>query len=132
MRNLLFLSLFALTLESCSHVTIPNTEACTSAGTQADGAICAETQTDKTRDMTLDAWIDFLEPQDERPDPSHPGQMLPARAGAICQSADDYSRLKTAMEQACRALGNQCTPEIQQAIRSMERIERLVKRVELN
>lgn len=83
------------------------------------GAICAETQTSRTFDLTLDQLIEMLEPQGERDDPAHPGQKLPARAGAIIQSAEDYNKNKTALESACRELGSHCSYEIRQAIASM-------------
>lgn len=117
MRRLLFLGSFILTLNGC--VTVPNVRICTAAGDLTSGAICAETQTGKTSDMTLDQFIEFLEPQPERPDPDHPGQTLPARGGAICQSTDDFTREKTALEKACRELGSACSMEMRAAIQSL-------------
>ena len=103
MRKMLWPVLFVLTLSAC--VTIPNTRKCSVAGLLDAGMICAETITGKTSEMNLLETIEFLEPQPEG-----------ARAGAICQSAEDYRREKDALEQACRMLGNRCTPEIQHAI----------------
>lgn len=40
-----------------------------------------------------------------------PMVKLVARAGAIMQSTDDYSKNKTALEEACRELGKACTYE---------------------
>lgn len=120
MRKPLFLGLFVLaTLNGC--VTIPNTTACTVAGVLAAGSICSETQTNVTYDMTLDETIDFLEPQLERPDPKNPGKILPARAGAVCQSASDWNKNKTALEVACRELGKRCSYEMKAAIKRMTR-----------
>jgi hypothetical protein len=118
MRKLICLSSFVLALSAC--VTVPNTTVCTVSGVMADGAICAETLTDKTSELTLTEWIDFLEPQPERPDPVHPGETLPARAGAMCQSSEDWNKMKTALEQACRELGNRCSYQIKTAIRSLK------------
>ena len=107
-----------------SHIVIPNTEACTAAGILSAGAICAETLTNKARDLTFDEYLDFLEPQVKRPDPAHPGEFLPARGGAICQSVDDWNAQKTALELACRVLGKNCTYQMHQILDSMEWIER--------
>jgi hypothetical protein len=103
MRKKLCLGLSALALSGCVSIKVPNTEVCTVAGILSEGAICAETQTHKTRDMTLDQFLDFLLPTD-------------AHGGAICQSADDWNKMKTALEQACRELGTQCSLEIHAAI----------------
>jgi hypothetical protein len=83
------------------------------------GAICAETLTGNTRSMSLDEYIDFLEPQLERQDPKNPGKKLPARAGAMCQSSDDWNAQKTALEQACRKLGKSCTYEARKALQKL-------------
>lgn len=80
------------------------------------GAICAETITGATSDMTFDDYIDFLVPKPERPDPDRPGHTLPARAGAMCQSADDWNENMKALEQACRMLGSKCSPEAKQIL----------------
>lgn len=117
MRRLLSLVFCVTALSGC--VTIPNTRSCQVAGVLNAGMICAESLTDHTSDMTLSQAIDFLEPQAERPDPENPGKTLPARAGAICRSADDESKLKTALEEACRELGSRCSYEIQQTILSI-------------
>ncbi|NTU74270.1 hypothetical protein HGB07_09115 [Candidatus Roizmanbacteria bacterium] len=53
--------------------------------------------------MTLDEFIDFLEPTD-------------TRGGAVCMSGDDWTALKTAIEQLCRRMGNKCTYEMRQII----------------
>ncbi len=117
MLRLVCLSLFAFAASSCvgTKIVVPNTEACTVAGTVGAGAICAETLSDKTRDMTMDEFFDFLEPRLETPE-------LPARAGAICQSTDDWNSQKTALEQACRALKKNCSYELKQLIRRMTEI----------
>lgn len=65
------------------------------------GGDCAETISGETSRLTLDEYLAFLEPQ-----------LEPERAGALCQSAADWGRLKTAFEQACRKLGARCTKEI--------------------
>lgn len=96
MQKLLCLTLLAIAGSSC--VTVPNSRIFTVAGKLDAGMVGAETNTDWTGDMTLDETISFLEPTD-------------ARAGAICMSAYDFNRLKTALEQACRAVGKKCKYE---------------------
>ena len=94
MKKIIFLSLF-VTLSNC--VSIPNTKFCTVKGTLSNGAICAETETDITSEMTLDEFILFLEADSKT-----------NKASAVCVSADDYNKLKTALEIACRKLGKRC------------------------
>ncbi len=102
MQKLLCLTLLVIAASSC--VSVPNTRIYTVAGQLDAGMIGAETNTDWTGDLTLEETITFLEPflgNDEHP----------ARAGAICMSAYDWNRMKTALEQACRAMGKKCKYE---------------------
>ena len=109
MQKLLLLSLL-LTTASCQTVGIQNTEECSVAGTIAAGMNCAETLSGKKREMTMDEMIVFLEPQ-ASPTP---------RSGAICRSAEDFLKQKNALEQACRILGDKCSFELKQVIKTME------------
>lgn len=84
----------------------------------AGGMICAETLTDNTSEMTLEETITFLEPQDETYDETTK-ITTSSRAGAICQSAADWSSLKTSLEVACRMLEDKCTYEVQESITSL-------------
>lgn len=132
MRKLRLLSLSVfMVLSGCraGHVVVPNTEACTAAGVIAAGAICAETITGATRDMTVDEFFDFLEPKAEpSPNPSN----IPSRAGAVCQSSDDWNSQKTALEVSCRILGKNCTYELKQVIKNMSAISERAKSLMLN
>jgi hypothetical protein len=101
--KLLLLSSCLLVL--CSCITIPNTKACSVAGVMSAGAICATTITHETSDMTLDEFLDFLEPQEST-----------GKGAAICQSAEDWNKMKTALETACRMLGKRCSYEMKKAI----------------
>lgn len=47
--------------------------------------------------------MEWLEPQE-------------GRGGAICRSDEDFTKQKTALEQACALLKNRCTPEMKEAI----------------
>ena len=90
------LVLWLIIFNSC--ISVPNVKLCTVSGNMSGGAICSTSNSHKTSEMTMDEYLDFLEPQES-----------PARGGAICQSAADFNRTKTALEQACRMLGaNKC------------------------
>ncbi len=106
-----------LLLVSCAGPKIkdPDTKVCTVAGIIGAGLDCATTNTGKISSMDFYQMVDFLEPQKERPDPDHPGQKLPARAGAIIISDEDYTAKKEAFEQACVELKNRCTPQMKAA-----------------
>jgi hypothetical protein len=102
-----FLSLCALLLSGCA-ITVPNTRVCSIAGVISAGANCAWTLSEQTEEMTLDQFIEFLEPND-------------TRGGAICQSSDDWNKMKTALEQACKKLGPNCSYEVQQELEASAR-----------
>lgn len=105
-----------------------NTEFCSVAGVIAAGADCANTLNDKTREMDLDEFLAFLEPQAERIDPAT-GEKLPARAGAICLSAEDYGKQHQDLERACKKLGKWCTFEIKKTIDQVnKRVQNLQKK----
>lgn len=78
------------------------------------GADCDNTLSDNPTSLALDQFINFLEPQPEIRDPKSGVVISPARAGALCQSAEDWNSMKTELEQACKILGNQCTYEMKQ------------------
>jgi hypothetical protein len=100
-------------------LVVPNTNPCTAAGALTNGAICAETITGIKSELSFDQYLEFLEPQEEREDPLNPGQILPKRGGAICQSTSDWGRMKTALEQACRILAKKCSYELRAFIENM-------------
>lgn len=112
------LSILALSLSAC--VTVPNTKACAVKGILSAGAICAETLTGLTSEMTFDEFLTFLEAQPDTSDPNHLGEIRPGHAAAIVQSADDWNKQKTALEQACRELGNSCSYQIKEALARMQ------------
>lgn len=107
----------ALLLAACTTIKLPNTPVCAVAGTMSAGADCAYTLTDETYSLSFDEWIDYLEPQSDRPDPKAPGKTLPARGGALCLPSEGWAGFKTALEQACRKLGGRvCTAEVKAAL----------------
>jgi hypothetical protein len=102
MRPLLASSVTAaLLLNNCA-VVVPNTRPCHVPGVLSAGMDCAETNTGVKSRMTVEQAIAFIEPETS-PSP---------RAGAVCQSAEDYEKNKTIIEQACRLLGKRCTYEV--------------------
>ena len=122
-------SLFILAVSACT-VQIPDVKVCAVAGVMAAGADCAYTLSDTVEEMTLEQFLEFLEPQPERPDPSDPTKTLPARGPALCQSTDDYTRVKIALEQACKKLGTSCSKEVKEGIKAVStRVSRLQARV---
>lgn len=116
------LSLFLL--PGCETVVVQNTKACTVAGILQAGAECAETLTGKRSSMSYEEFIDFLEPRPQQ------GQ-IPAHGGAIVQSAEDYSKIKVALEQACIALNGNCTYELQETIKNVNSILERNKQISL-
>lgn len=104
-----------LSLSSCRTVEVKDTEVCAVAGIISAGADCAHTLKTETREMPVADFIAWLEPQAERTDPTT-GVTTPARGPALCQSAEDYVKVKTALEQACRALKGRCTAEMRDVL----------------
>lgn len=104
----LLVPLLGFLLSACAGVTLPNTEACAVAGVLGAGANCAMTLSDKTREMDVLEFIQWLEPQKDR-------------GPAICQSSEDYEKIKTALEQACAILENRCTKEMIAALKNVDR-----------
>jgi hypothetical protein len=117
---------FAL-LSGCKKITIKNTRECIVAGVIQAGMDCATTNTSEISAMDFEEAIEFLEPQGERADPANPGKRLPARAGAVCRSDEDFTAQKTALESACALLRSRCTPEMKNAIGGMNRVSSLLE-----
>lgn len=101
----------------CTSIQLPNVQVCAVSGVLSAGMDCAKTLSDETAQMTLDETIQFLEPTD-------------TRGAAICQSAEDWNKLKTALEVACEKLGRACTREAKEQISQVSsRVSRLQERV---
>lgn len=86
----------------CTKVEIPNIRVCAVSGIMAAGADCGYSKNDKTEQMTLPQFIEFLEPS-----------VIPGKekGAALCQSAEDFTKLKVALEQAC-SKARTCTKEV--------------------
>lgn len=89
-------SLLALLLTSC--VEIPDVTVCTIAGSLAAGADCATTNTGEVSELTTQQYFDFVLPG-------------PDQGGAACMSAEDFVKIKTAIQQLCKKRGANCTYE---------------------
>ncbi len=107
-KHFLFLTLLVSALSSC--VVIPVRTAYTVAGEMDNGALCAKSNGQPCPDLSFDEFLDFLEPAEAT-------ETAPARAGAVCVSFEDDQKQKTALEQACRSLGNRCSFETKQMIK---------------
>lgn len=101
-----WLSSLSLLLSACSSIKLPDAKICAVSGVMAAGADCAYMNSGKVEELNLDQFVTFLEPQVE-----------PPRGAAMCMSSEDFSKLKTAIEQACAKLGTSCTKETQEGIR---------------
>lgn len=91
-------------LSGCT-VMLPNVRVCAVSGVLSAGADCSYTGDDTTEEMTLEQFLEFLEPQIE-----------PPRGAAMCMSAEDWTKEKIAMEQACDKLGASCKKETRDLI----------------
>lgn len=113
MKN--FLNLFGLMLLASCSVQVPNIRVCAVAGKMLAGANCAYTLSDKKEIMNFEQLVLFLE-------------ATPDSGPAICSSAEDWGRLKTALEQACEKLGSGCTYEMTETMRASEKRLEFVER----
>lgn len=91
-------------MTGCRSVEFPDVKLCSVAGIFAAGMDCAQTGSGKTTEMNAKEMIDFLE------------------SGAICMSAADRKREKTAIEQACYLLKDRCTFEVQEMIKRLDKV----------
>lgn len=96
-KSLLLSLLILATFNSCTIVRVHNIEVCTVAGILSEGMICAETLTGKTREMSFNESLDFLQADPQT-----------KKGGAVCQSSSDWNSLKTSLEQACKLLSGKC------------------------
>jgi hypothetical protein len=116
MKSLLILLFFGFS--GCG-LTVPNLKVCSAAGTVRAGAMCSTTISREKSVMSLNEYLDFLEPQSKRPNPLKPDDWLPERSGAVCMSSEDMGRVAIFVEQACRKMGSgACTPEVIEKIAS--------------
>lgn len=102
-----WLSLFVLLLNGCSMV-VPNVTVC-GTGEFSAGASCRETLSDTKKELNLDEWIAFLEP-----DP------VSGRGSALCLSSEDYKKMKDAIDYACKKLGRWCSHEVTSTIEQVD------------
>lgn len=127
MKRLLVILALVMALSSCAgpQVKTPDANFCTVAGIFQAGIDCATTNSGSISSLDFMEFVDFLEPQPERTCVQKPGfnvcasdqskgkkVTLPARAGAIMESDDDLTAMKTALEQACVELKDRCVPEM--------------------
>lgn len=92
-----------LPILTVSCVSIKDVKTCSAKGSIASGAICTHSLTDEVEDLTFDEYLQFL-------------IATPTKASAMCHSLEDYTEIKTELEQACRELGSRCTKEIKEKL----------------
>lgn len=121
---LLGLSLSSLSFigSGCDSIEIKDKVTCSVSGSLARGATCTHTLTGDISYKSFEEYLDWLEAKPERPDPSHPGALLPAHGAALAMSSKDWGEFKTELEIACRLLKNRCSYEMKQAIVNLEKI----------
>ncbi len=110
--------LLPLLFASGCKILIPDTRVCVVSGTLLNGADCAWTLSNQKESLNFDQFLDFLEASPEHTDPLDPTRTIPAKGGALCVSADDWSRQKTALEQLCRKFKG-CSFEVRKALTNM-------------
>ena len=105
-----FVSLFLLSLSSCSQVKIKDSEWCGDAG--QFGASCFKTLSDNTRDIEKAKW-------DEE------------RFGMICTKAENFADWKASILKLCQMAGKRCKYDVKnKVIRFNERVESFSKSLE--
>jgi hypothetical protein len=86
-------------------VQLPDVRACAVAGRLTQGMDCATSLSGRITELNFNETIQFLEPSIE-----------PEKPPAICLASGDWTKIKTALEQACVALKRRCTKEIKESI----------------
>lgn len=101
-----FLKVLSISLLSgCSTLKVEDVKVCSVSGIIDAGAHCVTSLSGRISRMTIDQYIEFLEPSEKE-----------NRGGALCMSSKDWASIKTSLEQACKLLEGRCTKEIQQSI----------------
>lgn len=121
--SLAVLASLPLLLSGC-FVKKQNTKICSVAGVLSAGMDCSYTLSDHQEEMDLVTSVEFLSPQPKREDPTNPGKWLPARAGAICMSAEDWNKDATTLEQACKG---KCGKDVEQ---DLDEISRRLRKIQ--
>ena len=101
-------------------MTVPDVEWCSPI--PGYGAICQNSNSDKSRDLTDKQWIHFLEAQEDDPKTA---EVNEAKGPALCASSADFARVKTAIESLCEAKKSQCRlEEVQKVFTRMEKLNK--------
>lgn len=123
LKSLLFgsLCLSLAALSAC--VSVPDTSACAVNGALSNGGTCVTTLSGVTRELSFQGMLDLLDAMPVAYTDPDTGMPVAAHGAAIIQSAADWNAQKTALEEACRELGNRCSYAVTQALDSMEKTE---------
>ncbi len=95
---------------SCAHVEVPNVRACAVAGSLQNGMDCAYTLSSETEQLDAAEMVAFLE-----------SDAATGKGAAICQASEDWGKIKTALEQACKQLKKRCSYEVKEAIATVDK-----------
>lgn len=102
----LTLILLAITFSGCQ-VVLKNLKVVTPKYPIEQGAIVGETVTKKVYEISVEEFLEFLLAKP------------PNKGAASCLSSEDYTEMKTELEQACRELGSKCSIETQDMLQSL-------------
>jgi hypothetical protein len=115
-----WLSLFATLclLNSCStKVVIPDVEWCASVGLY--GAICQNSISDKSREISNKEFIRFLEAQLDDPKTSNNESKGPA----LCTSSEDFTKIKIAIQKLCNESQKCEFEKIKEVFNRLQKVE---------
>ncbi len=106
----LLLSMSLLLASSCQ-VVIPKVVFCAFKTTNpALGAFCADNFSENVWEKTETEYLRML---------LGDGGETPA----VCMSANDFTAYKTALDQACRALGKKCKKAVKESIENLQEVD---------
>lgn len=112
MKNLkLILLSSSLLLASGCEVIIPDVTFCSfkTDNPSRDGAVCATSLSHVVTEETEDQFLSKL-----------PGSS--DHAPAVCMTANDFTAYRTALDQACRALGKKCKKAVKDSIENLQEV----------
>ena len=90
-------------------MTIPDSTVCTAAGAITAGADCGTTNSGIHSQLSGDQYIAWLNPS-------------ASKAAAICESAQDFGNMITAMDEFCTDIGDYCSEENKAQIENLKSI----------
>lgn len=110
----IWLTLFLISQTNCAlmkrkKIAIADIELCAVAGSVSNGADCTTTNSKKSREINLSELIRYLEPD-----------INPDKPPAIIMKAEGWTRIKSALEEACIALRGLCEAEFMDELKRVD------------